>query len=170
MIRKEGSMAAATMNTPEDPVEPRVEALLIRSPEEATDAVRQILRQQFIVLEAESCAEASGVLANLDPPPMVLTSPNLPDGTWRDVLSLARKASEPVSVVVVSPVANIRLYIETVEAGAYDFITSSSSAPDISYVLRNAAESAISRRSRPMDVLSRKDTYSRERFSSPGPR
>jgi DNA-binding NtrC family response regulator len=128
---------------------PTIEALLIHPPEEATARLRSTLREQFDVLEARSCLEASALLAQPDPPHLVLTSPELPDGTWRDVLSLAGAAREAVRVIVVSPLPDIRLYIETMESGAYDFITSSFSGPDVSYILKNAAENAITRRKRP---------------------
>jgi DNA-binding NarL/FixJ family response regulator len=145
--RKAGSKAAA-ITILKDPMELRIEALLLHSHEESTERFRWILRQHFSVLEARSCAEASLFLAQPEPPHLVLTSPKLPDGTWSDVLSLARAASESVNVVVASPLADIRLYMETVEAGVYDFITASFSAPDISYIVKNAAESAVSRRNR----------------------
>jgi DNA-binding NarL/FixJ family response regulator len=157
---------AAAINIPEDLMESLPEALLVHSCEESAERLRSILSQHFTVLEARSCSEASIFLAQQNPPHLVLTSPEVPDGTWRDVLSLARAAAEPVSVVVVSPLADTRLYMETMEAGACDFITSSVPAPDVSYILKNAAESAGSHRSRHLEIVSRREVSSGEKFSS----
>lgn len=129
-------------------MEPRISALLVHVGEGCTARLRYILKRHFDLSEARSYRDASPFLVRPHPPHLVVTSPKLPDGTWREVLSLARAASEAVSVVVASGVANTRLYIETMEAGAADFITSSLATEDLSYVLKNAADAAILRRNR----------------------
>jgi len=62
------------------------------------------------------------------------------------VLSLAAKASEAVNVIVVARVADMRVYIDTIQRGAYDFITPPFVASDLTHVVRCAVENVRGRR------------------------
>ena len=54
------------------------------------------------IIHAQSRAQAKRVLGGLDPVPLVFTEPQLPDGTWADILAVAEKASQHVNVIVVA--------------------------------------------------------------------
>jgi FixJ family two-component response regulator len=69
----------------------------------------------------------------------------LPDGTWADLLSLAREARQPVNVVVVSRVDDVGLYLETMQQGAFDFISAPFPASDLAHVVQ-CASTDVSRR------------------------
>lgn len=107
---------------------------------------RILQEQQAEVLRAGSCQEAARLLASSAPPHLVFTDTLLPDGHCIDILQLAAQAAEPVNVIVAARVADIRLYLEAMENGAYDFITPSFSGVDLSHVLRVAAEHVVDRR------------------------
>lgn len=98
------------------------------------------------VLPAQSCADASLLLAGVNPPELVLTGTRLADGTWEDVVRLAEQSAAPVNVIVVSPVVDVRLYVEALEKGAFDFITPPYERQELSHVVRSAAGNAASRR------------------------
>jgi FixJ family two-component response regulator len=70
----------------------------------------------------------------------------LPDGLWANVLALAAQAPQPVNVIVVARLVDTRLYVEAIEAGAFDFLAPPFVAADLAYVVRCAAENVLGRR------------------------
>jgi DNA-binding NtrC family response regulator len=118
-----------------------ISALLIHDEPEPLDALDLELASQSVkTRRARTCQEAVHVLAGADPPHLIFTDTTLPDGSWDDVLSLAAKAAEPISVIVVARFVDIKVYIDTLERGACDFITPPFMAPDLAHVVRCAVE------------------------------
>ncbi len=110
-------------------------------------ALERILReQQANIVCATNCEEAARVLRSAAPPHLVFTDTLLPDGCCIDVLQIAGKAVEPVNVIVAARVADIGLYLEAMENGAYDFVTPDFSGVDLTHVLYVASESVLDRR------------------------
>jgi DNA-binding NtrC family response regulator len=105
-------------------------------------------------LDACNCAEAEQLLSDTTSVHLVLTDAVLADGNWLDVLDLAAKAKEKINVVVVSPRADIRLYVEVMNHGAFDFITENSTVSEVVYVIRNAMDNARQARTKPTLVPS----------------
>jgi len=130
-----------------------IRALLLHSHESPVAALKLALENHFIWTErARSFKEATLSLIGSNPLHLVFTDTDLPDGTWSDVLDLAAKASLPISVIVVSPVADIPLYIDVMERRAFDFITHSFTAAELAPILRCAVESVTSRRKKCMSL------------------
>lgn len=92
---------------------------------------------------ARSCAEARKMLEDLKNPAVLFADTDLPDGTWMDVLALAKRARQCLPVVVVSRVVDINLYITALESGASDFIVPPFYHQDISHVLQCAANTRM---------------------------
>lgn len=127
-----------------------IRALLLHSYDVPGTALKRALEDQFIATEmAQSFTEATERISSLNPPHLVFTETDLPDGTWSDVVDLAARASRPVSVIVVSPVADIPLYIDVMERKAFDFITHSFTTMEINHVLRCAVDDIIRLRKEP---------------------
>lgn len=63
-----------------------------------------------------------------------------------DVLDVAAKAVEPVNVIIVSPMADTKLYLDTMDHGAFDFMTDSFTVPQIVHVLKCAIDNVARRR------------------------
>lgn len=104
-----------------------------------TAALQQELRALSVAVQlAGNCQDLSTMLATLDPPEVVLTDLNLADGTWEDVVRISQTSAEPVNVIVVSRHADIRLYVEALEKGAFDFIIPPFEPSQLSHVLRSA--------------------------------
>jgi DNA-binding NtrC family response regulator len=82
--------------------------------------------------------DARSLLNSSDPPELIVTDVRLADGTWEDALHLSQKAPLPVNVIVVSRIADVRLYLEVLEKGAFDFITPPFQAAELNHVLRTA--------------------------------
>ena len=124
----------------------KIWALLVRGRANDLIPLTQILSQLVKLTDTRSCQEAARQLQKPNPPHLVFTDTTLPDGTWVEVLHLATRAPKPVNVVVVARTEDVRLYIEAMEAGAFDYMTSSSQVPEVAHILRNAAENVLSRR------------------------
>ena len=97
-----------------------------------------------------SLKEAESRLCEMPCPHLVLTDAVLPDGNWMDVLDIAAKAAEPVNVIVVSPVADIKLYLDAMNHGAFDFMTDSFTVPEIVHILKCALDNVARRRKAPV--------------------
>jgi DNA-binding NtrC family response regulator len=90
--------------------------------------------------------EALPLLKGTDPPHLVFTEASLPDGTWTDVVKLALEALKPVKVIVVSRLVDMRLYVETMAGGAFDFIVPPMTSDELAHVLACAVDSVLNLR------------------------
>jgi len=121
--------------------------LLLLNPSGPLQSLSQELESQSVrTRQATSCAEAARLLAAVNPPEVIFTETQLPDGNWADVVRLAQKASQPVNVIVVSRLVDIRLYVETLQNGAFDFIAPPFEPSELSHVLRCAVGNVTTRR------------------------
>jgi DNA-binding NtrC family response regulator len=124
--------------------EQKISALLVCGSKDHLFSLRQILDQAVWV--AGSCEEAAHYFQKPNPPHLVFTDTAIADGSWRDVVHLAAKASRPINVIVVACEADTRLSIEAKKQGAFDFISTSSLVPEAANVVRNAAQDVVERR------------------------
>jgi DNA-binding NtrC family response regulator len=125
----------------------KVTALLIFHQAEPCNDVEAALEKLAVHSgRVQSLAQARNVLSMGDPPLLVLTESELPDGNWADVVSLSARASSPVSVIVVGQEIDTRLYASVIEVGAFDFIAPPFDALDLAHVIRCAADNALARR------------------------
>jgi DNA-binding NtrC family response regulator len=102
--------------------------------------------QAMEVCWMRNCQEAATLLLGANPPHLVFTEINLPDGTWEDIVTLAVKAPKAVNVIVVSRLADVKFYLKTIVSGAFDFIVPPLSGDELAHVVRCAAENASCRR------------------------
>lgn len=128
-------------------MKPKFSALLVYDRDDRLGMLQHVLEGLSLETQrARSCREAGAGLCETPPPHCVLTDTVLADGNWLDVLDSAAKAPEAVNVVVVSPIADINLYVDVMEHGAFDFVTSSFTVSEIVHVLRCAIDDASRRR------------------------
>ena len=145
-IATSGRPGVSGQSTKRGVVMKKVWALVVCGRGDHSVSLRQILDPLVKVSDARTCEEAARCLERPDPPHLVFTDTAMPDGSWRDVLRLAAKAPRPVNVIVASRAPDVRLYMEAMDEGAFDFLTASSLVPEVAHVLRSAAENALSRR------------------------
>jgi DNA-binding NtrC family response regulator len=126
--------------------EPKIRALLVRAHANDLNPLAQILDQLVTVSDVRTCEAAESDLQKPNPPHLVFTDTELPDGTWDQVLSLAMRAAKPVNVIVIARSPEVSLYIEAMEAGAFDLVAASSRVAEVAHVVRNAAENVLKRR------------------------
>jgi|SRR5579863_2097905 len=76
--------------------------------------------------------------------PVILTEANLSDGTWRDVLELARRLAPRSDVIVTDAGADARFWAEVLNMGAYDLIAQPFATGEVQRILSNAYSRAFS--------------------------
>jgi DNA-binding NtrC family response regulator len=129
------------------PLKDFIRALLLHTQDTPAAALLVALEKQMIgAVRVFTCNQAAGRLAGPDPPHLVFTDTELLDGTWSDVMDLSDKASQPINVIVISPTADIPLYIDVMERRAFDFITQSFTLQELTHILRCAVDNVVSRR------------------------
>ncbi|HUJ21415.1 MAG TPA: response regulator [Bryobacteraceae bacterium] len=69
---------------------------------------------------------------------VILTEANLPDGTWLDVLDLAREFTPESEVIVTHRTADARFWAEALNMGAYDLIAQPFATAEVQRILSNA--------------------------------
>jgi len=125
----------------------KISALLVAAQGEPARTLTQALRAQSLrASHVRTYQEARKLLLKARPPHLLFTETALPDGTWADVLELARGAHAPVNVIVVSRLDDVGLYLETLERGAFDFVSSPYPASDLDHVVRCASADVLKRR------------------------
>ena len=141
--------------------------LLVHKHDAPLEALNHALHLQSIRMEqAQTSEEAAPWLTGPEPPELVFTSTELPDGTWADVVRLAERAPIPVNVIVVSRLADIRTYVEVLQSGAFDFIAPPFEPTALAHVVSCAVGNVAMRRSMQAQALKQAEVPS-QLFSLP---
>ena len=124
-----------------------ISAILLHQPTESQRLLKQALEGRSIKVKwLTNYSEVLPLLRLPDPPHLVFTEASLPDGTWTDVVKLALEALKPVRVIVVSRLIDMKLYVETMAGGAFDFIVPPMARDELTHVLACAVDSVLSLR------------------------
>jgi ActR/RegA family two-component response regulator len=130
-----------------DPRKEVVTAILLHKAGEAMALLKLALESQSIQVRwMTTVQEALPLLQAASPPHLVFTQAKLPDGTWTDIVKQARGARKPAKVIVVSRLADVRLYVDTIEGGAFDFIVPPLSPNELAHVVKCAVENVLNLR------------------------
>ncbi len=118
--------------------------LLVHNEPDAFRGLEEMLHEQDVITsQAHRCAEARSLLKEAGPVDLVLTDVTLNDGNWKDIIRLVQKESKGTPVIVMSRVVSMKLYLDTQEAGAADFIVPPMAPRDLVYTLTTAMDKAI---------------------------
>ncbi len=117
--------------------------LLFHQARPYNDLKAALKKLAILTLRAESFGQASRVLSRANPPLLVFTESELPDGNWFDVVSFSAGASSPVSVIVVGQEIDTKLYATVINMGALDFIAPPFEDIDLAHVVRCASDHAL---------------------------
>ncbi len=129
------------------PMKEEISALLLHQPTGPQRVLKEALEGCSVKVNwLRNCGEALAQLKGADPPHLVFTEALLPDGTWMDVVKLALEALKPVKVIVVSRLIDMRLYVETMAGGAFDFIVPPMTSDELAHVLACAIDSVLALR------------------------
>jgi CheY-like chemotaxis protein len=86
----------------------------------------------------KSCLEAARGIGSSTTPGVVFSDVQLPDGDWKQVLQMARQAPARAEVILVSRFVDVRLYLDALEAGAFDFVAPPFHTVELGYIIVNA--------------------------------
>jgi DNA-binding NtrC family response regulator len=124
----------------------RIIAVLVQDQNEVFGPLRLHLHQQRIpACVARSCADLLPLLAQHGCQQVVSSDTSLTDGIWADVLVVSSRSCDLTPVTMVSRLVDVRLYMDALERGAFDFIVPPFNAAGLEHIVR----SVISRRHHP---------------------
>src|SRR5690349_7201099 len=120
-------------------------ALVVNEDSSLLQQLRIVLESQKVTTRcARTCREAKDSLAVEGQPDIIFAGTSFADGTWRDMLSLARQLSPRSGVVITTRLADVRLYLDAMEEGAADYIVPPFVASDVAHVVRSAIQDLAS--------------------------
>ncbi len=70
---------------------------------------------------------------------MVFTGTDFADGTWRDVLDLARASEPRAAVILTTRLEDMSLYLEAMDEDAFDYIVPPFVVSDVAALISSAA-------------------------------
>ena len=97
-------------------------ALLISPAKEDHEIFGELFRRSGWTLEHASSIYSASLLLNENGTSVVLTERDLPIGSWKDVLEVVLGLPEPPLVIVISRLADERLWAEALNLGVYDVL------------------------------------------------
>jgi DNA-binding NtrC family response regulator len=75
--------------------------------------------------------------------PVILTAAGLPDGSWLDVISLARDVAPSTEVIVTDRHADARFWAEVLNLGGYDLLVQPFQESEVRRILSNACSRIV---------------------------
>jgi len=101
-------------------------------------SLAEILRADHCyVKSASSCSEALRAIGE-NTPSIVACEGELPDGSWRDLMSQLHDLESPPPVIVMSRHADERLWAEVLNLGGYDVLAKPLERIEVSRVMKAA--------------------------------
>jgi DNA-binding NtrC family response regulator len=122
-------------------------ALLVHN--RSVHVTQLVLVLEALGIQCREAATSSAVreeLNGVQVPQVVFTDTYYADGDWKDVVHLAQGARQATNVIVVSRLEDVRLYLDTIDFGAFDFITPPYRESDVSHLMHCVARNAAGRR------------------------
>ncbi|MCI0364926.1 MAG: response regulator [Phycisphaerales bacterium] len=107
-------------------------------PRDASEIALLIKDTGAQVIHARSIREAGARLRAMRCD-VVLTEAELEDGSWRDVVRQVRQIAGGTEVVITHPFADVRLWAEAINLGAYDVLPQPFEASEVKRILSSAA-------------------------------
>lgn len=121
-------------------------ALLVFAETDRLKGLQQELQQQSVkTRQVRTCTEAKEFIKREAKPDIIFSDTSVPDGTWADVLRMARKEHPSAEVVVVSRLPDTKLYMDVMERGGFDFMTPPFSKTEVAHVVESATVEASKR-------------------------
>ncbi len=106
-----------------------------------------LTRLGLMPISLPTLAQAKAALGS-EPFAVVICEHTLDDGSYRDLLQFVSLSASIVPVVVSSPVADVEVYLEAMQLGAYDFIAFPYRGAELATILNSVlqAHTALSAR------------------------
>lgn len=94
----------------------------------------------------KSCLEAAHEIGRCSTADVIFTDLYLPDGGWKQMLQMARQTPARAEVILVSRFVDVPLYLDALEAGAFDFVVPPFNTVELGYIIVNAAYACFKQR------------------------
>jgi DNA-binding NtrC family response regulator len=121
-------------------------ALLVFAESDSSKSLeRELQRQSVKTRQVRSCTEAKEFMERGQEPDIIFSDTSVPDGTWADVLRLARNEHTAAEVVVVSRLPDTKLYMDVMQGGGFEFMAPPFSQAELAHVLQSATVEASKR-------------------------
>jgi len=111
--------------------------LLISPVRDDHEALRCILNELHPIGGASTCREAVAFLCQYRVP-VIFCECDLPDGTWRDILSYTAELTNPPALIVTSRLADEYLWAEVLNMGGYDVLAKPFHEREVRHALAGA--------------------------------
>lgn len=126
-------------------------ALLVSAePDSSQRLQRELSRQSVKTRQVRTCTEAKQFIERENKPDIIFSDASMPDGTWADILKMARKEQTSAEVVVVSRLPDTKLYMDVMDGGGFDFIAPPFSQTELAHVVQSATVDASKRWGAPL--------------------
>lgn len=116
----------------------RGKALIVSNENEVFSGLQESLNRIGISADlARTCEHARTLLEQANPPELVFSDSNLPDGSWAGVIGMTTSSTDPVPIIVISKDRDYQTCMDAMDAGAADCIGPPFLAADVAWVVRN---------------------------------
>ncbi len=116
----------------------RIGVLFVSPHHEDAAVLSRMLGSLSMPLEHVANLKHASATIQDEPYQVILTEANLPDGTWRDVLDMARGLTPGPEVIVTDAAADARFWAEALNLGAYDLIAQPFDTAEVQRILSYA--------------------------------
>jgi PleD family two-component response regulator len=128
-----------------DLMESKILVMILNEDAEMLRQLESLLRRQNIPTRyAVSCGRARQLLAEERPPDVIFTGSTFSDGTWRDVLLMARHLEPRPAVVLTTRLDDMDLYLDAMSADAFDYIVPPFAPRDLVQIIASASAHELS--------------------------
>ena len=100
----------------------RIGVLFVSPHREDATVLSRMLSSIPVPLAHVADLQHASATIQAEPYQVILTEATLPDGTWRDVLDMARRVVPAPAVIVTDAAADARFWAEALNLGVYDLI------------------------------------------------
>ena len=116
----------------------RIGVLFVSPHREDATVLSRMLSSLPVPLEHVADLQHASATIQAEPYQVILTEATLPDGTWRDVLDMARRVTPGPEVIVTDASADARFWAEALNLGAYDLIAQPFATAEVQRILSYA--------------------------------
>jgi DNA-binding NtrC family response regulator len=117
----------------------QINALMVHGQDETFNDLGRTLKTLGIgIAHAGNYKEAAKLLKAQSAIDLVFTGTDLQDGGWADVLALSQQSKPYTPVIVVTRIVNVRLYLDALGTGAFDYVSPPFLPSDLAHIVRSA--------------------------------
>ena len=118
---------------------PNQKILIVDDENPFRSALRRLLEQKYVVIEADSGAKGLQ-LAHEEEPDLVLLDIGLPDASGLEILSRFKEMRPSPTVVMITAYEQVRDVVTAIKRGAFDYLVKPVDLEEFEFTVQNALE------------------------------